>query len=352
MDFSQPNDLLHSSRSDSGPEVESARSAQLLQAAYSGAEAGLSSHDLAGAPGLPARNTDVGAEYMAGPANSARDPNLPGLDILLGAAGALTPAHAGFLQVLEDDHVPIAHITGVSGGSLVAALYANHYSAAQIKEILLSDEFRIPKPEVLARMYHVADPWNLWPYTIDFKPWLDDFVKTYDLKPQPSLRIFAADNETHKPVIFEGTNYDLATALAASTDATPAMGMKPVYVNGRQMVDGFYYHPTPADLCKAPAIVSKVGFVHEFPNHLLAPWDYFMQLREMAYYDKFKTLYPDQPGHIIAETGLPDVAATTFSLPKSVMLNLVDHGYAATMERLKQPDAVKAIEEARKASNK
>jgi predicted acylesterase/phospholipase RssA len=290
------------------------------------------------------------AELRPAAADQSASANLPGLDIVLGAAGALTPAHAGFLKALEDEHVPIAHINGVSGGSLVAALYANHYSADQIKGILMSDEFRTPKPEVLAKMYHLTDPWNLYPYTVDFKPWLDDFVKTYNLKPQPNLRIIAADAWTHKPVVFEGTNYDLATALTASTDATPAMGMKPIFVNGRQMVDGFFYHPTPADLCKAPAIVSKVGFVHELPNHLLAPWDYWMQLREMAYYEVFKKTYPDPPGHIIAETGLPDVAATTFSLPKEVMLKLVDHGYTSTRERLQQPDALKAIEEARKAS--
>jgi predicted acylesterase/phospholipase RssA len=285
-----------------------------------------------------------------GDAVVATDPNAPGLDVVLGASGALTTAHAGFLKALEEKEVPVARITGVSGGSLVATLFANHYSADQIKDILLSSEFRTPRLEVMAKMFHVMDPWNLFPYTVDFQPWLQDFVDTYHLKPQPNLRIVAADAKTYAPIVFEGTNYDLPLALAASTDATPAVGMKPVFVNGRQAVDGFYYHPAPADLCKSPAIVSSVGFVRELPGEFLTPWDYFLHLREMAHYDDFKKRFPDRPGNIIAETGLPNVAATTFGISKATMEKLIEHGREVTLERLQQPDAIKAIQDARKAA--
>ena len=288
------------------------------------------------------------------PANPAigADSNLPGLEIVLGASGSETIAHVGFLKALEDNDVPVGRITGVSGGSLVATLYANGFKADQIKDILSSDQFKYPRIDVLAKCFHVMDPWNLFPYAMDFKPWLKDFVDTYHLKPQPNLRLVAADKITHAPIIFENmaTVEDLVTGLAASTAATPGLGLKPVEVNGREAIDGFYYHPTPVALSRAPAIASKIGFVRELPSEPLAPWDYFMHLREMAYYNDFKDRFPDPPGHIIAQTGLPDVATTTFNLNKETTEKLIQHGYDATNERLHQPDAIKAIEEARKNS--
>ncbi len=291
------------------------------------------------------------AESASGSQNLAAVKSLPGLEIVLGASGAQAPAHAGFLQAIEDKNVPVSKITGVSGGSLVAALYANHYSPQQIKDILTSPQFRYPSPLVMAQCFHLADPWNLYPYSIDFRPWIKDFVDTYNLRPQPNLRIVAADKETLTPVVFEGTNYDLVTALTASTAATIGMNMKPVDYQGRKLIDGFYYHPIPAQLSQAPAIVSKVGFVNKLPKQFLTPWDSFMHLREMAYYDVFTKKFPDPPGHLIAKTGLDDVATTTFGLTKQTMERLVKNGYESTIERLSQADAVKAIEEARKKSS-
>lgn len=293
------------------------------------------------------RSNQLELSAAAGARNSA-EANLPGLEIVLGASGAEAPAHAGFLQALEDKQVPVGRITGVSGGSLVAALYANHYSPAQIKDILMSNEFRYPKPYVLAQCLHLSDPWNLYPYAFDFRPWIKDFVETYNLRPQPNLRIVAADKESKTPVIFEGVNYDLVTALTASTAATIGMNMKPVDYQGRKLIDGFYYHPIPAQLSTAPAIVSKVGFVSKFPKEFLNPWDSYMHLREMAYYDIFSKKYPDPPGHIIAKTGLDDVATTTFGISKATMERLVRHGYESTIERLSQADALQAIEAAKK----
>lgn len=270
------------------------------------------------------------------------------LDIVLGASGVQAPAHAGFLRALEERNVPIGKITGVSGGSLVAALYANKYSPAEIQRILLSDEFRHPRPATLAKCFHVTDPWNLLPYSIDFKPWIQELVETYKLKPQDNLKIVAAERKTHAPVVFEGTNYNIVDALTASTAVTPGiMNMKPVKLGGQELIDGFYYHPIPADLAKAPAVVSKIGFVDTLPTQVLSPWDYFLHLREMGYYEKFNKKYPDPQGHIIAKTGLSDVASTTFGVSYETLLKMVENGHKVTTERLGQPDAQKAIKEAR-----
>lgn len=278
--------------------------------------------------------------------------NAPGLDIVLGASGIEAPAHAGFLKAIEDANVPVRTITGASGGSLVAALYANKYTATEIRDILLSTEFRNPKLSVLAECMHTMDPWNLWPYSIDFRPWIKDFVQTYNLKPQDNLRIVAADAATKAPFVFEGKNYDLVTALTASTASETGMNMKPVMYNGLKLIDGFYAHPTPVHGTQAPAIVSKIGFVSKPPAEQLSPLDYMMHMRELAYHDEFVRRYPDPQGQIIAETGLPDVATTTFGVSMNTLKKLVQHGYDSTMQRLAEADAQKAIADARKAVEK
>ena len=267
---------------------------------------------------------------------------LPGFEIVLGASGVEAPAHIGFLRALEDNKVPISKIMGASGGALVATFYANGYKAADLNKILLSNEFRYPSAGMMAKVLHLSDPWNLFPSTIDFKPWLQEVVNKYDLKPQPSLRIVAADAVTKKPVVFEGTNYDLVTALTASTAAV-TIGMKPATYNGRQLVDGVYYHPIPADLATAPALVSKIGFASKFPSQPLSPWDYVMHMREMMLSSYLNSKFPDPKGHIIAETGLRDVSTSSFGVGTDVLKRLIDHGYESTNARLKQPDAIEAM---------
>lgn len=267
---------------------------------------------------------------------------LPGFDIVLGASGVEAPAHIGFLRALEDNRVPINKIMGASGGALVATFYANGYKAADLNKILLSNEFRYPSASTLAKCFHLADPWNLFPHTIDFKPFLQEVINKYDLKPQPNLRIVAADSSTKKPVVFEGTNYDLATALAASTAAV-TIGMKPVPYNGRQLVDGVYYHPIPADLATAPALVSKIGFASKFPSQPLTPWDFVMHMREMMLSSYLNSRFPDPKGHIIAETGLKDVSTSSWGVGTDTLKKLVEHGYDSTTARLKQPDAIDAM---------
>ena len=271
-----------------------------------------------------------------------RPANAKSFDIVLGASGVEAPAHVGFLRALEERHVPIDKIYGASGGALVATFYANGYTPAQLNKILLSNEFRYPSASILAKCFHVQDPWNLFPSMIDFKPFLQEVVQKYGLKPQDNLKIVAADANTHQPYVFEGKNYDLPTALAASTAAT-TIGMKAVRHEGQTLIDGVYYHPIPAELAQKPAIVSKIGFANKLPTAMLSPWDYMMHLREMAMASALEKRFPDPKGHLIAETGLRDVSTSTFGASVETLNRLIEHGYQATKERLSQPDALETI---------
>lgn len=294
------------------------------------------------ATGLPEPIQKAGENAKFGSDKITAKEHLPGFEIVLGASGVEAPAHVGFLRALEERRVPIDKIMGASGGALVATFYANGYKAADLNRILLSNEFRYPSPTTMAKCFHLTDPWNLFPHRIDFRPWLQEVVNKYDLKPQPNLRIVAADAATKAPVVFEGTNYDLVTALAASTAAV-TIGMKPPSYNGRTLVDGVYYHPIPADLAKAPALVSKIGFASKLPTQPLSPWDFMMHMREMMLSSYLNSRFPDPKGHLIAETGMRDVSTSSFGIGTEALKKLIEHGYESTTARLNQPDAIEAM---------
>lgn len=307
------------------------------------------------------------------------------IDLVLGAGGVEGPAHIGVLRCLEERHVTNEQlmITGASVGALIGTFVANGYTSAQLKEIFLSESFRFPSWDVWQKCLHRPDPskwfmpfgfnidaWanytinNMWPWAIDFKPWLEAIIREYNLKPQPNLRLVAADFHTHKAVLFEGTDYNLLEGLAASTAAISGLGMRPVWQPsnhphhhtdgsgtcfGHLLIDGFYHHPIPADLCATrPAIVSKIGFASELPNERLSPLDLFSHLREM-YLNKtlFNNAYPDPEGHIIIQAGMPDVASTNFGVSLRTLEALVEHGYKAACQRLADIDLATLPESAR-----
>ena len=303
-----------------------------------------------------------------------RRPPKESIELVLGAGGVEGPAHIGVLRCLEERQVPISKITGASVGALIAAFIANGYDSKQLKEIFLSESFRYPGWDVWSQCLRspsfsqfvppmTADPsaWAnyylniLWPWVIDFKPWIKAVVDEYGLKPQENLRMVAADLYTRKGFVFEGTDYDLVDGLAGSTAAISGLGMRPVWYpagephshgphecdgpNGHVLIDGFYYHPIPAALCETrPAIVSKIGFATQLPAERLSPWDYFMHLREMSLAPYFDTVYPDPTGHIIIESGLRNVASTNFGVSRRTLEELVEHGYRAACQRLDRED--------------
>src|SRR5581483_1837965 len=66
---------------------------------------------------------------------SAAEPELlpaPRIGLALGGGFARGIAHAGVLKVLEQNHIPIHCITGVSAGAIVAAAYASGATPAEI----------------------------------------------------------------------------------------------------------------------------------------------------------------------------------------------------------------------------
>lgn len=309
--------------------------------------------------------------------NDAAPPNTVNeLELVFGAGGVQGPVHIGVLRCLEERQVPIGMVSGASVGALIAAFVANGYDSKELKKIFLSEEFRYPSFDLWSKCLRHPPlglpfyPWGFdkstwanqlidmyWPWVIDFKPWLRHVVSVYGLRPQANLRIVACDFFTRKAVAFEGSEIDLVDALHASTAAISGLGMRPVWYDARDLhshgqkdesgcdtqgghllIDGFYYHPIPAQLARKPAIVSKIGFATQLPSERLSTWDLLMHMREMGLAPIFNSGFPDPEGHFIIESGLANVATTNFGVSTRTLEQMVEHGYKAANERLALPD--------------
>ena len=61
--------------------------------------------------------------------------------LVLSGGGAKGIAHAGVIQALEENGIPIDYVAGTSMGAIVGGLYASGYTPREITELILSDNF-------------------------------------------------------------------------------------------------------------------------------------------------------------------------------------------------------------------
>ena len=61
--------------------------------------------------------------------------------LVLSGGGAKGIAHAGVIQALEENGIPIDYVAGTSMGAIVGGLYASGYSPQEIIDVILSKEF-------------------------------------------------------------------------------------------------------------------------------------------------------------------------------------------------------------------
>lgn len=80
------------------------------------------------------------------------------IGLVLSGGGAAAIAHIGVIKAIEERGIPIDYITGSSAGALIGGMYACGYSAEEIENYVLSDEFQFmisgklsPEKEFLLR---------------------------------------------------------------------------------------------------------------------------------------------------------------------------------------------------------
>lgn len=78
-----------------------------------------------------------GAQESSAPRNAAHR----SVGLVLSGGGAKGIAHAGVIQALEDNDIPIDYVTGTSMGAIMGGLYVTGHTPAEMMELLESKEF-------------------------------------------------------------------------------------------------------------------------------------------------------------------------------------------------------------------
>jgi NTE family protein len=158
----------------------------------------------------------------------------PGIGLALGGGFARGFAHLGVLQVLEQNHIPIACIAGTSVGSILGAAYASGAPLARIIATCRTLRFRD------------IGSWRVSRLGLASNHRLGDLVeRVFDAKEFDDLRIpmaiVATDLDTGEPVVL--THGNLVDAIRASC-AFPGL-FEPVKIGTRCLADGGLVAPVP-----------------------------------------------------------------------------------------------------------
>jgi len=161
-------------------------------------------------------------------AHRGREPAPVRIGVALGGGFARVLAHAGVLQVLEENRVPVHAIAGISSGAIFAAGYAGGSSIQQMISTGALTSFSSYARWTLSRMGLATN----------------DRMRTYLKKTLPATRfeqmriplaVVATDLTTGQPAVFRDAG-DVLDPLRASC-AYPGLFL-PVEIGGRWLVDG------------------------------------------------------------------------------------------------------------------
>jgi len=118
---------------------------------------------------------------------------------ILAGGGTRLSAHIGILHALETLGVKFDHLVGVSGGSIIGALYAAGFSLADIKQLALKTNFSKFKGYSVIQLLKSGGLST----GAGFEQWVEDLLAGRCFKDlSRNLHIVATDVMTGSPVIF------------------------------------------------------------------------------------------------------------------------------------------------------
>jgi NTE family protein len=256
----------------------------------------------------------------------------PKIGLALGGGAARGFAHVGVIQVLEENGIRPALVTGTSAGSLVAALYASGKTGAQLQRVAESMEeaaiadWTLPlfgrgmfRGEALAR--YVSQQVG---------------AKRIEDLALP-LGIVATDLNSGNEVLFQ--RGDTATAVRASS-AVPGV-FQPVKISGREYVDGGLVSPVPVSAAhKMGADFVIAVDISNPPEGSLTGGTLEILMQTFAIMGKSINRFELAQADIVVRPALPGFASSDFSTRKRVieagrqaMLKLIPEVKAALAAR-------------------
>jgi NTE family protein len=246
----------------------------------------------------------------------------PRVALVLGGGGARGYAHLGVLKALEEAHIPIDLIVGVSAGSIIGSLYADCPRADIVTYTLMNASYSSFVDLSLRSL-------NIGPITgSKLQHFLLTNSKARDFK---DLKIkFVAvttDLNTGRTVALEAG--PIAPAVNASA-ALPSI-VKPVRMYGETFVDGGVTDPVPVDIAKrySPKMIIAVNIAAEpRPQVYRSPVGIMSQTMDLMMGSLSKLCAEDADIYIHPKVG----PTSLFDL--SVKKEMYHQGYTATKKAI------------------
>lgn len=158
------------------------------------------------------------------------------IGLALGGGFARGIAHIGVIRALEENHVPIHAVAGISSGAIVAAAFASGCNSHEIEQVALSMKFRDVARWTLNLMGLAGND-----RMIAFLARLLKANRLEDMR--IPLAVVATDLVRGVPVTFHDKG-DVVLPIRASC-AYPGLFL-PIQYQGRLLVDGFVSMEVPA----------------------------------------------------------------------------------------------------------
>jgi len=256
-----------------------------------------------------------------------------GIDIVFGAGGGKGPGEIGAYKALLELGVPIGTITGVSVGNLIAVMATNGISPDDMAAETLRGLRQRNDLGLLIKTFTPGDLISIMVGgPIDMTVPMQEMVDRLGLKPNKQLQIVACDFFSKEPFLFTGEDYSLAKAMTASC-ALPTV-LRPVWHQGKLLVDGAVYHYNPVEFSRQPAIVFTFRAATEQPKSgdVQTPLDLYFHWREMYMPIAGHRRYVDPVKNVVVEIGLPNVAGLNFSASLKNFDAMVEEGYQTTLK--------------------
>ncbi|AHF04493.1 phospholipase [Marichromatium purpuratum 984] len=119
---------------------------------------------------------------------------------ILAGGGTRLPAHVGVIQALDELDIDCQHIVGVSGGSIVAGLFAAGWSAEAMRELAISVDFRQFRDFSLYQLLFRGGLSS----GDGFERWMDKMLEGARFRDlSRTLHVVATDVRNGSPVVFD-----------------------------------------------------------------------------------------------------------------------------------------------------
>ncbi len=257
-------------------------------------------------------------------------------NVFLRGGGTRLPVHIGAVKALEQGGARTAAWAGVSGGSLVACLFASGYTADRATELMLQSDFAQlldPSPDSLRRLGLYAGN--------RLEQWLDRLLESRtfgDL--QAPLAVLATDVATGEPFVFSDDatpHIKLSRAIRCSI-SLPGVFAIP-RVGDRALIDGCFASVTPQMLFPDTSLASVVVKMHESEPAEKARLDglsrrgYVLHIADLVLRNLKPLSHPELwDYHVRVPVG--SMSSLNFDLSLEQKQDLFDRGYNACREAL------------------